>query len=65
MPKCKSWLFFFSVLGMNLFGCLFCEIDEDGDRICSRRNFDSLLWSLITVFQVITDKVAIFDNFST
>lgn len=40
-----------SILGMNLFGCKFCEI-IDGDKICDRKNFDSLLWALVTVFQV-------------
>lgn len=39
---------------MNLFGCKFCKGkcvgagDEDKDR----KNFDSLLWALVTVFQV-------------
>lgn len=36
---------------MNLFGCKFCKI-EDGVKTCKRTNFDSLLWSTITVFQV-------------
>ncbi len=36
---------------MNLFGCKFCE--EIGDEIfCDRKNFDSLLWATVTVFQV-------------
>ncbi len=38
---------------MNLFGCKFCVQKVDG-RICDRKNFDSLLWSIITVFQVIS-----------
>jgi len=45
-------LFFFSILGMNLFGCRFCEIQDDGTKICDRKNFDSLLWAIVTVFQV-------------
>lgn len=36
---------------MNLFGCKFCEEIKD-EKVCDRKNFDSLLWSLVTVFQV-------------
>lgn len=36
---------------MNLFGCKFCEEIND-EKVCDRKNFDSLLWSLVTVFQV-------------
>merc|ERR1719474_192959 len=35
------FIFLFSILGMNLFGCKFCD-PEPG--ICDRKNFDSLLW---------------------
>lgn len=42
---------FISILGMNLFGCKFCEI-VNGETHCDRKNFDSLLWALVTVFQV-------------
>lgn len=42
-----------SILGMNLFGCKFCtENLKDNSRECDRKNFDSLLWALVTVFQV-------------
>lgn len=40
---------------MNLFGCKFCSGKNDGtgdDVACDRKNFDSLLWALVTVFQV-------------
>lgn len=41
---------------MNLFGCKFCKIEEIsyGKQVkrCERKNFDTLLWALITVFQV-------------
>lgn len=37
---------------MNLFGCKFCMKHTDGTRSCERKNFDSLLWAIITVFQV-------------
>lgn len=41
---------------MNLFGCKFCSRKDDGtgndDVACDRKNFDSLLWALVTVFQV-------------
>ena len=46
------FIFIFSILGMNLFGCKFCAKHSDGHRVCNRQNFDSLLWASITVFQV-------------
>ncbi|CAL1528277.1 unnamed protein product, partial [Lymnaea stagnalis] len=46
------FMFIFSILGMNLFGCKFCTCLDGGFRKCDRKNFDSLLWALITVFQV-------------
>lgn len=42
-----------SILGMNLFGCKFCDQMPDNSTQCDRKNFDSLLWALVTVFQVI------------
>ena len=49
---------FFSILGMNLFGCKFCERDADGLKMnCDRKNFDSLLWATVTVFQVSSNTV--------
>lgn len=43
----------YSILGMNLFGCKFCE--KNGDETdCDRKNFDTLLWALVTVFQVVS-----------
>ena len=50
------FIFIFSILGMNLFGCKFCIKLEDGSRLCERKNFDSLLWACITVFQVLTQE---------
>merc|ERR550519_3127728 len=42
---------------MNLFGCKFCEKDRDtGVLECDRKNFDSLLWATVTVFQVLTQE---------
>jgi voltage-dependent calcium channel T type alpha-1G len=53
------FIFIFSILGMNLFGCKFCENHDDNKKCLSdqdkdkdRKNFDSLLWALVTVFQV-------------
>jgi len=44
----------FSILGMNLFGCKFCDKEKEGaSGTCDRKNFDSLLWALVTVFQVL------------
>lgn len=38
---------------MNLFGCKFCDkSNNDDDAQCDRKNFDTLLWALVTVFQV-------------
>lgn len=45
--------FLFSILGMNLFGCKFCNKADDGSVSCDRKNFDSLLWAIVTVFQVL------------
>ncbi|KAG8180483.1 hypothetical protein JTE90_026642 [Oedothorax gibbosus] len=44
------FIFIFSILGMNLFGCKFCEKSEESSD-CDRKNFDSLLWAIVTVFQ--------------
>lgn len=41
---------------MNLFGCKFCSKQSDGIQRCERKNFDSLLWATITVFQVLTQE---------
>ena len=60
-----EFLYLSSVLGMHLFGGKFC-LRVDGDRCtcddfnnrvpgcfrCERKNFDTLVWSLVTVFQV-------------
>ncbi|XP_026724837.1 voltage-dependent T-type calcium channel subunit alpha-1G-like isoform X5 [Trichoplusia ni] len=50
------FIFIFSILGMNLFGCKFCEKDKHGDQVCDRKNFDTLLWAFVTVFQVLTQE---------
>lgn len=58
------FMFIFSILGMNLFGCKFCgqqrivtpQTYSYVHRNCSRKNFDSLLWSILTVFQVLTQE---------
>lgn len=53
----------YSILGMNLFGGKFCatpderqcscdEISADINCDCKRKNFDTLLWAIVTVFQV-------------
>lgn len=41
-----------SILGMHLFGCKFSVQMKNGDTIPDRKNFDSLLWAIVTVFQV-------------
>jgi len=64
-PNKWSFVFLFvSILGMNLFGGKFCSLKTNSHRLCncsevmaglcecSRKNFDSLLWAIVTVFQV-------------
>ncbi|KAL0279686.1 UNVERIFIED_CONTAM: hypothetical protein PYX00_001187 [Menopon gallinae] len=50
------FIFIFSILGMNLFGCKFYYDTPDGHRHFDRKNFDSLLWALVTVFQILTQE---------
>lgn len=42
-----------SILGMHIFGCKFSLKTETGDTVPDRKNFDSLLWAIVTVFQVL------------
>ena len=55
-PFCLTLLILIynSTLGMHLFGCKFYDIDEDGVRVPHRKNFDSLFWATLTVFQILT-----------
>ncbi|XP_044038176.1 voltage-dependent T-type calcium channel subunit alpha-1H-like isoform X2 [Siniperca chuatsi] len=46
-------IFIFSVLGMYLFGCKF-NFRAKGRS--GRKHFDSLLWSMVTVFQLLTQE---------
>ncbi|TWW69636.1 Voltage-dependent T-type calcium channel subunit alpha-1H, partial [Takifugu flavidus] len=50
------FIFTFSILGMHLFGCKFSFRTESGDTIPDRKNFDSLLWAIVTVFQILTQE---------
>ncbi|XP_068100253.1 voltage-dependent T-type calcium channel subunit alpha-1H isoform X2 [Hyperolius riggenbachi] len=50
------FIFIFSILGMHLFGCKFTVKTENGDTITDRKNFDSLLWATVTVFQILTQE---------
>ncbi|XP_060945759.1 voltage-dependent T-type calcium channel subunit alpha-1H [Limanda limanda] len=50
------FIFTFSILGMHLFGCKFSHKTEDDDTIPDRKNFDSLLWAIVTVFQILTQE---------
>ncbi|MEE6515745.1 hypothetical protein FKM82_024782 [Ascaphus truei] len=49
------FIFIFSILGMHLFGCKFAS-EKDGDTYPDRKNFDSLLWATVTVFQILTQE---------
>ncbi|KAM8779913.1 voltage-dependent T-type calcium channel subunit alpha-1H isoform 1-T1 [Rhynchonycteris naso] len=50
------FIFIFSILGMHLFGCKFSLKTDTGDTIPDRKNFDSLLWAIVTVFQILTQE---------
>ncbi|XP_059203397.1 voltage-dependent T-type calcium channel subunit alpha-1H [Centropristis striata] len=50
------FIFTFSILGMHLFGCKFNQETENGETISDRKNFDSLLWAIVTVFQILTQE---------
>lgn len=45
-------MLFQSILGMHIFGCKFSLRTDTGDTVPDRKNFDSLLWAIVTVFQV-------------
>lgn len=45
-------ILFQSILGMHIFGCKFSLRTDTGDTVPDRKNFDSLLWAIVTVFQV-------------
>ncbi|XP_037610915.1 voltage-dependent T-type calcium channel subunit alpha-1G isoform X4 [Sebastes umbrosus] len=50
------FIFIFSILGMHLFGCKFGSEKKSGDTLPDRKNFDSLLWAIVTVFQILTQE---------
>uniref|UniRef100_A0A8C5GAX4 Voltage-dependent T-type calcium channel subunit alpha-1H n=1 Tax=Gouania willdenowi TaxID=441366 RepID=A0A8C5GAX4_GOUWI len=50
------FIFTFSILGMHLFGCKFSLQTDNGDTIPDRKNFDTLLWAIVTVFQILTQE---------
>ncbi|XP_032183591.1 voltage-dependent T-type calcium channel subunit alpha-1H isoform X1 [Mustela erminea] len=50
------FIFIFSILGMHLFGCKFSLTTDTGDTVPDRKNFDSLLWAIVTVFQILTQE---------
>ncbi|XP_068606816.1 voltage-dependent T-type calcium channel subunit alpha-1H-like [Brachionichthys hirsutus] len=50
------FIFIFSILGMHLFGCKFGLRQGSGDTLPDRKNFDSLLWATVTVFQILTQE---------
>lgn len=49
-----------SILGMHLFGCKFSLKTDTGDTVPDRKNFDSLLWAIVTVFQVSSATLGMF-----
>uniref|UniRef100_A0A8C8AW24 Calcium voltage-gated channel subunit alpha1 I n=1 Tax=Otus sunia TaxID=257818 RepID=A0A8C8AW24_9STRI len=50
------FIFIFSILGMHIFGCKFSLRTDTGDTVPDRKNFDSLLWAIVTVFQILTQE---------
>uniref|UniRef100_A0A8C4SX58 Calcium voltage-gated channel subunit alpha1 Ia n=1 Tax=Erpetoichthys calabaricus TaxID=27687 RepID=A0A8C4SX58_ERPCA len=50
------FIFIFSILGMHIFGCKFSLKTDAGDTVPDRKNFDSLLWAIVTVFQILTQE---------
>jgi len=51
------FIFIFAILGMFIFGgkMTYEETDEYGTyKVTSRKNFDTLLWALVTIFQTLT-----------
>ncbi|XP_018092078.2 voltage-dependent T-type calcium channel subunit alpha-1H isoform X2 [Xenopus laevis] len=50
------FIFIFSILGMHLFGCKFTWTADTGETVKDRKNFDSLLWAIVTVFQILTQE---------
>jgi len=51
------FIFIFAILGMFIFGGQFTWSETDGSgtySVTSRKNFDTLLWALITIFQTLT-----------
>ncbi|XP_034043558.1 voltage-dependent T-type calcium channel subunit alpha-1I-like isoform X2 [Thalassophryne amazonica] len=50
------FIFIFSILGMHLFGCKFGLRQDSGETLSDRKNFDSLLWATVTVFQILTQE---------
>ncbi|XP_034549483.1 voltage-dependent T-type calcium channel subunit alpha-1H-like isoform X2 [Notolabrus celidotus] len=49
-----SFILIFSILGMLLFGGKFRFETKHGDMRNARKNFDSLRWAMVTVFEVFT-----------
>ena len=53
-----------SILGMNLFVGKFYTVDSSGEIEYERKNFDSLFWAAITVFQVNRTDYTINNSFN-
>ncbi|KAM4726217.1 voltage-dependent T-type calcium channel subunit alpha-1I-like [Anableps anableps] len=52
-------IFLFSMVGLRLFGCKIeskgpNESENDVEKIDVRKNFNTLMWSMVTVFEVLT-----------
>ncbi|XP_027130878.1 voltage-dependent T-type calcium channel subunit alpha-1I-like [Larimichthys crocea] len=46
----------FSVLDMQLFWNRFSFQTKNGVTVADRKNFDTILWSMVTVFQILTQE---------
>lgn len=50
------FMFTFAILGMNIFGGKFAFQNRVGNMVTSRSNFDTFLWAMVTVFQILTQE---------
>ncbi|XP_048575597.1 voltage-dependent T-type calcium channel subunit alpha-1G isoform X2 [Nematostella vectensis] len=50
------FMFAFAILGMNLFGGEFYFPNAENISVPARTSFDSFLWAMVTVFQILTQE---------
>ncbi|XP_066934051.1 voltage-dependent T-type calcium channel subunit alpha-1H-like isoform X1 [Clytia hemisphaerica] len=50
------FMFTFAILGMHIFGGKFVFKNRYGKMVLARSNFDSFVWAIVTVFQILTQE---------